>query len=243
MKLEDLKIRVEQLQREFEGVAKLPFVKPQQFQHYVDELNNCTIDASKELHRELPHFEILDSDYSSSQKTIVLAGIDRLTIAYELLIKTINEELAKWENNSFKCFLVNNKCPHHIRNGRYKFFVGMPFADKNDDAFRFGIIPVLDTCGGNYYRADEKYERRELMCKICQAIQEATFVIIDISGANPNVMFELGLACGLEKSVILLKDSNANVPTDLNGIEYVEYKNAYDLQQQLTARLKQWGVC
>ena len=86
---------------------------------------------------------------------------------------------------------------------------------------------------------------RDLMCKICQMIQEAGICIVDITGWNANVLFELGLMYGRGKQVILIKhseDKEENV--DLKGMEYIPYDlDRYDkLRESLTAVLKTLGL-
>ena len=57
--------------------------------------------------------------------------------------------------------------------------------------------------------------------------------IKNISGLNPNVTLEQGLAYGLGKPVIILKDKATKAISDLGSIEYIEYSHAGDLQQKL----------
>ena len=57
--------------------------------------------------------------------------------------------------------------------------------------------------------------------------------IKNISWLNPNVTLEQGLAYGLGKPVIILKDKTTNAISDLGSIEYIEYSHAGDLQQKL----------
>ena len=46
-------------------------------------------------------------------------------------------------------------------------------------------------------------------------------------------MLEQGLAYGLGKPVIILKDKATKAISDLGSIEYIEYSHAGDLQQKL----------
>lgn len=243
MLLKDIKVRVEGLQSELRSWDSASWIRPPQYQGWIDRLNPLIREVNKLLQRDFPQYGIQESDYSSSRKTVNCGGIDRLKHHIEELLKMLVDAAKQEDEKRLQCFLVNEKCPHKIQNGRHAFFIGMPFADKNDDAYRYGIALTLDSYGLTHYRADKNFERRQLMCKICQAIQEANYVLIDISDNNPNVMFEFGIACGLGKPVILVKDVQTKLATDLNGIEYIEYNNAHTLQLKLTERLKQWGIC
>ena len=56
-------------------------------------------------------------------------------------------------------------------------------------------------------------------------IRTSDVVIADITRLNPNVMFELGIAHGLGKPLILLlnEDADVDLPTDLVGYQYLTY--------------------
>lgn len=85
----------------------------------------------------------------------------------------------------------------------------------------------------SHYRADNEISNKDIMCKICVEIQKCSLVIINISGLNPNVMLEQGIAYGLGKPVIIIKDKKTPAINDLGSIEYIEYDHAYDLMTKL----------
>ncbi len=245
MQLTDIKDRLILLRDEIDAWPTDAWLRSDTYQLWVDKLNALIEAGNNKLMRDIAKYAIQEKDYSKSHKTIIDYGKNRIKKHIENYITIICDAKRKEDDDEkrLKCFLVNHKCPHNIQQNRHKFFIGMPFNEKNDDAYRFGILPTLDTHGLTHFRADEIFECRELVCKICQAIQESTYIIIDLSDNNPNVMFELGLACGLCKPIILLKDIETKVITDLHGIEYIEYKNASDLQSKLRTRLEQWNIC
>ena len=53
---------------------------------------------------------------------------------------------------------------------------------------------------------------------------------------NPNVMLELGLAMGIRKPTIMLREKDAKVPADLQGYVRIEFDDVKDL----TAIIKEW---
>ena len=73
----------------------------------------------------------------------------------------------------------------------------------------------------------------KILCVKYQQIQSCQMAIKNISGLNPNVTLEQGLAYGLGKPVIILKDKATKAISDLGSIEYIEYSHAGDLQQKL----------
>jgi hypothetical protein len=60
-------------------------------------------------------------------------------------------------------------------------------------------------------RADQARRTGYVVCeKICRQIQEAAFVVADVSVDNANVFYELGLAYGLEHKIIIVHDVNSD---------------------------------
>jgi predicted nucleotide-binding protein len=60
---------------------------------------------------------------------------------------------------------------------------------------------------------------------IVQRIRSSHVVVADITRMNPNVMFELGIAHGLGKPLILLINEveDVDLPSDLVGYQYLMY--------------------
>jgi hypothetical protein len=52
---------------------------------------------------------------------------------------------------------------------------------------------------------------------------ENDIVICDVSGKNPNVMFELGLRIAFDKPVIVTKDDETKISFDIAPFKYLEY--------------------
>jgi hypothetical protein len=64
-----------------------------------------------------------------------------------------------------------------------------------------------------------------------------------LSGRNPNVMYEVGLAHAIGKPILLLTRNEEDVPVDLRGVRYLYYKEANpywgaDLRSDLTRMLR-----
>jgi len=138
-----------------------------------------------------------------------------------------------------KCFKLSvDGCPVDPSYSERKVFIAMPFADEYYDSYNYGILPALDSMGLKHYRADDEISNKDIMCKICQEIQSSSVVIINMSGLNANVMLEQGLAYGLGKPVIILKDTNTRAISDLGSIEYIEYSHAGDLEMKLKKALE-----
>jgi len=120
---------------------------------------------------------------------------------------------------------------------RQRVFIGMPFRPEFENMYRYAIKPALDNLGLIPWKANEEIQNIDLMCKVCGGIQICASAIVDISDWNPNVMFELGLVYGLGKEAIIIKQKDAKVPVDLQGMIYVPYDDYVDLKDALVKYL------
>ena len=248
MKLEDYSLQLAQIYSSIDAVEGSGWIRDAHFCPWVDKYNRLVAAFNTDFSRQVPKFGISETTHSKSGKTITPGAVGSLKSSIMNLKKEIDETVKQENENKhrFHCFKIGHNCPHEIKKYRYKFFVGMPFDNKFQDSYTYGIKMMLDNngidCGKQVFMADEKFSNVDIMCKVCQAIQESEYVIINISDENPNVMFELGLAYGLNKYVILLKDSSTPVMSDLKGLEYIEYAHAGDLGSKLLECLRKLGV-
>ena len=131
-----------------------------------------------------------------------------------------------------ECFKLGvSRCPVNVREDLQRVFVGMPFREEQENAYLYAVKPAVERVGLHTWKADEDLQNIDIMCKICQAVQRSLYGIVDITGWNPNVMFELGLLYGHGKKVALIKHRSEEVPADLRGLEYIEYDDYAALGQ------------
>jgi len=137
-----------------------------------------------------------------------------------------------------KCFLTGEiGCHRVIRDKADHVFVAIPFAKKYD-AVSDAIVEALQPLGYKPFKADEFIDNISIFCKICQSIQEARYVVCEVTEWNPNVFLELGMALGLGKQVVLLREegSKSLIPSDLRGVEHVHHsgkRGTYELKRSL----------
>ncbi len=73
-------------------------------------------------------------------------------------------------------------------------------------------------------RGDDRVLTTTILEKIKEFLEQADVVIADVSGRNPNVFYELGMAHAMGKSVILLTgDEIEEAPTDIRAFEFISY--------------------
>ncbi len=108
---------------------------------------------------------------------------------------------------------------------------GIPFKDEWISDPRKWIKDALLNCNVICKDTEDFPALSIILCKICSCVRQYPFGIFEITELNPNVVFELGMATGLNKTnfLFVFKDKISTKykdnfpPNPLGGIEYVYY--------------------
>ncbi len=120
-------------------------------------------------------------------------------------------------------------------------------------AYSYRLYPLKDyrrvyknlekAFGVSFVFADEKISSLHILQKIVGYIRESRFGIYDISGWNPNVTLELGLALGMNERMFITidpsKTSIEEMPSDLRGVDRIQYDSYSALEENLERLLAQ----
>ncbi len=117
---------------------------------------------------------------------------------------------------------INSKSPPETDSGPHAFVL-MPFVEELDTIYDLAIRPGLQTAGFNVRRADEIQNQQSILRDVVSNIADATLVVADLSGLNPNVLYELGIAHALNRPVILLTQNIDELPFDLRQDRAIRY--------------------
>ena len=102
-------------------------------------------------------------------------------------------------------------------------FVMMPIGPEADSVYRRLIEPTVARYGLVSLRADEISALGSSTEQIRVAIQQSRLCIADVSGRNPNVLYEVSMARTLGKPIVLLAQDTTDVPSDLRSTPCVVY--------------------
>jgi hypothetical protein len=103
----------------------------------------------------------------------------------------------------------------------------MPFGGWLDDYYSSIYCRAIQAEGLEPHRADDLFTPSTITNDIWNYTKKAKLLIADLTGKNPNVFYELGLAHALGKPVILISESLTDIPFDLRALRIIIYdKNA-----------------
>lgn len=117
----------------------------------------------------------------------------------------------------------------------------MPF-----DAAYNGVYETLQAAAHEVrmrcQRADDIWETDTVIQDVANLIGRAKVVICDLTGRNPNVFYETGIAHTLGRDVILITQNAGDVPFDVGHIRHLRYLNNGEgrtrLQEDVVRRLR-----
>jgi hypothetical protein len=103
-------------------------------------------------------------------------------------------------------------------------FVMMPFAEPLGGYYKTIYEPAIQKAGLKPIRADaDIFATGKIVDQIWSGIQVAKVLVAELTGRNPNVFYELGLAHALQKPVVLVSSNEGDVPFDVHHIRVIYY--------------------
>lgn len=121
-----------------------------------------------------------------------------------------------------------------------KAFIVMPFTKQLDNIFAI-IKNACNNLSITSVRADEIKKTGPIINQIFKAIEDASFVIAEVSDKNPNVFYEVAVAHTLSKPTILLArtETITDLPFDIRHQRVLIYNThkKEELRKNLTDHL------
>ncbi len=184
--------------------------------------------------RELMEHRLEASEWRAKETVVARTlGVTHL----DSLLDSISESAARLRENVI--FLGPERLYRHYehrpRVGPPRCFVVMPFGQPWSDEVHAAIRRACEARGVRPVRGDDIFTPTDILEDIWQGINGSDFIVADITGRNPNVLYELGIAHTLGKPVLILTQSADDVPIDLGTRRMLIYGDAVEggLEQKL----------
>ena len=125
-----------------------------------------------------------------------------------------------------------------VDDARPKAFIVMQFSSPYNEVYRDAIQPLVAEIGFDPLRVDEVSAPRIIINDIKNQIAEASIVIAEITEANPNVYYEVGMAHAIDKPTVLLAQRGTKLPFDVGPHRCIFYENTIPGRARLQEALK-----
>lgn len=108
-------------------------------------------------------------------------------------------------------------------------FVIMPFTALHSDILWGTMEPVIEEAGFLPHRADRSHDLKQIIDDVILLLKEAGVVVADITGTNPNVMYELGYSHAIGKPTIIVcsigekENIEDKLPFDIKGMRITPF--------------------
>jgi hypothetical protein len=118
-------------------------------------------------------------------------------------------------------------------------FVAMSFAadPRFEDAYE-SIQAVCQKLGFTASRIDNANATERIVPEILMRIKRSAFVVVDVSEPRPNVYYELGIAQGANKRVVVTAFKGTDLPFDISDIPVIFWEGQKQLKERLTDRIE-----
>jgi len=106
------------------------------------------------------------------------------------------------------------------------------------------IKEAVSIAGYEARLVSESADATVIIRSIVQNVYNDEIVICDVSGMNPNVMFELGMRLAFDKPVIIITDEITRFSFDISSIEHLiyprslRYQSIQDFKKKLAEKLR-----
>lgn len=132
---------------------------------------------------------------------------------------------------------IQNHLFSQSRGGR-SIFIAMSYDPELVDVAE-AIETAIKNCQYNPWRADEfAYVGTAISDMIYDGLRKADYVVVDLTGARPNVYFEAGYAHALGKVPFYIAKKDVKIEFDVSGYPVLYYTSMKQLREDLAQRIQ-----
>ena len=121
-------------------------------------------------------------------------------------------------------------------------FLAAPISEPFTTIYADHVKPVAEALRLKIERADELFGDQPIVEDIWEAINSSQIILADVTGRNPNVMYEIGIAHTVGRPVVIMTQSMDDVPFDLKHYRCIVYdytpRGCLALEERLKATLQ-----
>jgi hypothetical protein len=125
---------------------------------------------------------------------------------------------------------------------------GSDARQRADKILKYIIKPTCEELGFKAYRADEMMSPSLISPRVMREILTADLVIADLTGANPNVYYELAVRHFVGKPVVQLIEQGEDIPFDISDVntirvDHKDLDSVHKATERLAAFIREGIKC
>lgn len=124
---------------------------------------------------------------------------------------------------------------------RGSVFVAMEYRDTPERSKTYqAIVRACEASRLDASRVDESAGPRHILLDVLRAMEDAEFLVFDLSRARPNVYYELGYAHGVGNrpdDILLVAQKGTKIHADILPFRVLYYTSSAQLEKQLRGQL------
>jgi hypothetical protein len=163
--------------------------------------------------------------------------INTLADLLDSLTDTGLRERLRTELEATRQSATANKPTTPVRANRAFIAMAMDPQDPQLEDVLDAIKEGSERCGVAAERIDEAVSNEPITGRMLKLIEEAEFVVVDLTNARPNVYYEAGYAQGLGKTPVYIARKGTEIPFDVRDYPVILYPNMRELKILLVERL------
>jgi len=117
-------------------------------------------------------------------------------------------------------------------------FMLMPFRPNFERIYEEHIKTTLNELHLRSMKADDIFSTGPIIEDVWEYINKARIIVSDVTGRNPNVFYELGIAHTIGKDVIIIAQNEDDIPFDLRHLRYFTYSDDEKGWEELKSKLR-----
>ncbi|MCU0645611.1 MAG: SUMF1/EgtB/PvdO family nonheme iron enzyme, partial [bacterium] len=122
-------------------------------------------------------------------------------------------------------------------------FVLMPFKDEMKEVYWKAIKPAAEDVEFDCLRVDERKGPLNIPKEIVQHIFSSDAIVADLTGKNPNVFYEMGIAHAIANKTVMIIQKTEDLPFDVNNYRCIHYEQTENGLAELKTKLSEFLRC
>lgn len=119
----------------------------------------------------------------------------------------------------------------------HRFLLMLLPADREHPGIKETILSAISASNLDYEYAQDIRSGKAAVREMWRSINYAAVILADLTGADPQVMYGLGMAHSLGRETVLIYPKGSNYLTDLPGTERIEYEDSDEGMSKLAEEL------